>query len=183
MVLGPRGLFETLEDGTIIYYGKMGWNAPGYIVDEATMKAVQRLRAASMGMTLLTIPALIRAGFLWLSLALGIILTIAVHVQHKKLVKDLPVSSCHFSPGFGKRQVLLSQDAPYWMLIPGLFIVFPFAAVVFWSGLDDPGKEPVFTWTLIGAIAVCELTFAVLFLIKLKISLGHVMARLKGRRK
>lgn len=41
MALGPRGLFETLEDGTIIYYGKMGWNKPGYIVDEATMRATR----------------------------------------------------------------------------------------------------------------------------------------------
>ncbi|WYX51976.1 hypothetical protein WJ977_06040 [Achromobacter xylosoxidans] len=87
MNLAPRGLFETLDDGTIIYYGRMGWNKPGYIVDEATMRAIQRLTAASTGTAILTIPALFRAGFLWLSLALGIILVAVTHVQHKSLSK------------------------------------------------------------------------------------------------
>ena len=183
MALGPRGLFETLDDGTIIYYGKMGWNAPGYIVDEATMRTIQRLRAASAVITLLTIPAMIRAGLLWLPLALGIILVAVVHVQHKKIVKDLPVSSCHFSPGFRKRWVLLSQDASYWTLILGFFIVFPFSLVVLRSGLDDPTKDPAFTWAIIGVFGVCQLTSAALLLIKLKISLGQAMTWLKARRK
>ena len=101
----------------------------------------------------------------------------------EKIVKDLPVSSCHFSPGFRKRWVLLSQDASYWTLILGSFIVFPFSLVVLRSGLDDPNKDPAFTWTIIGVFAICQLTSAALLLTKLKISLGHAMTWLKARRK
>ncbi|WP_235612633.1 hypothetical protein [Achromobacter xylosoxidans] len=136
-----QGLFETKEDGTIIYYGKMGRNAPGYIVDEAAMKAIQRLYAWASVTSLVTIPAMVRAGLWWLSLVVGVILIVVVHLRHKEIVKDLPVSACYFNPGFKKRWVLLSQNASYWMLIPGLLVVFPFFIVAFWRALDDQERS------------------------------------------
>ncbi|QQB36977.1 hypothetical protein I6I07_10380 [Achromobacter deleyi] len=183
MALGPRGLFETLEDGTIIYYGKMGWNAPGYIVDEATMKAIQRLHGASAGMTLLTIPALVRAGLLWLALALGIILFAIVHVQHKKLVKDLPVSTRYFTPGFRRRLVLMSADTSYLMPMLGLIFVCPLLAWIGWSSLGDPDIKPVLSWAALAGAALGSLFSAAMLSVKVTMSVRRFRTWLKARRK
>ena len=183
MALGPRGLFETLEDGTIIYYGRMGWNAPGYIVDEATMRAIQRLRGASTGMTLLTIPAMIRAGLLWLPLALGIILVVFVHVQHKKLVKDLPVSTCHFTPGFRRRFVLISGDSSYVVSVLGLIFAFPALGWISWCRLDDPDTRPIVSWTALVVSVFGWLFSAAMLSVKVTMSMRRVRAWLKARRK
>ncbi|MFY4259372.1 hypothetical protein ACOTCG_17390 [Achromobacter xylosoxidans] len=183
MALGPRGLFETLEDGTIIYYGKMGWNAPGYIVDEATMRAIQRLRGSSTGMTLLTIPAMIRAGLFWLPLVLGIILVVFVHVQHKKLVKDLPVSTCHFTPGFRRRFVLISGDSSYVVSVLGLIFAFPLLAWIGWSSLDDPDIKPILSWAALAGGALGWLFSAAMLSVKVTMSARRVRAWLKARRK
>lgn len=177
-----QGLFETKEDGTIIYYGKMGRNAPGYIVDEAAMKAIRRLYAWTSGTSLVTIPAMVRAGLWWLSLVVGLILIVGAHLRHKEIVKDLPVSACYFNPGFKRRWVLLSRNASYWMLVPSLLIVFPFFIVAFWRTLDDQERDPVAVWTFLGVVVVCWVTFAALFFIKIKRSLGEVRAWLKDGR-
>ncbi|CAB3634134.1 MAG: hypothetical protein J0I68_24275 [Achromobacter sp.] len=183
MNLGPRGLFETLEDGTIIYYGRMGWNKPGYIVDEATMRAIQRLTAASTGTAILTIPALFRAGFLWLSLALGILLVAVTHVQHKKLVKDLPVSTLHCTPGFRRRFVLISVDMSYFVPVLCLIFVCPALAWIGWSSPDDPDTKPILSWAALAGGALGWLFSAAMLSVKVTMSVRRVRAWLKDRRK
>lgn len=183
MNLGPRGLFETLDDGTIIYYGRMGWNKPGYIVDEATMRAIQRLTAASTGTAILTIPALFRAGFLWLSLVLGIILVAVTHVQHKKLVKDLPVSTLHCTPGFRRRFVLISVDMSYFVPVLCVIFAFPALAWIGWSSLDDPDIKPILSWAALAGGALGWLFSAAMLSVKVTMSVRRVRAWLKDRRK